>query len=608
MFRLSVLLLLAGPGALVTAPQAQHAPRAQRAPRSPALTLARLKQASTLPAGSIGLEYDPLAYEQLAELHRLHASFTLDDLPLPGGETIDVELLPVDVLEPGAEAVVMKRHGEVLRLAPRVLSFSGFTSSGGPAFLGVSEEAWNGYVVVDGSVFFLSPGEHALPGEVVLSGASSSAGAMADFCGLNGLTPPPPSVEQAVATPWLRTANVFVEADNRVRDRFESDQACVDYVTLLYTAVSEIYRRDVGVRLRIPDGYLRVWDVVPPWGTITALGNIDRVHSWWNSTANPLHDIPRASVTVLTSPVMGGVARGVGGLCDNTRAFQLASIAGRFPYPIQHRSRDNWDLFVVAHELGHTFGSMHSDLYSPPIECADGSGPDFGTIMSYCHIDYGVAGVGMRFHVREQQRIRSAFWNTDCLTFQQLVPGDYDADGDRDANDLAAAHGVAEQGFRSLSSEEVFDMDRDGDFDDADLQQLTWLAGDDSQATSSVRNGSGVNPDCYSAVTRPILGSNWLARVEADGVKRLTCVTVCLDALPGVDVGFGELLVRTAPFGGMVLLRDFSTSNGIASLHGIPLPLDTALVGLSAATQALVLEGSDGMHLCNAIDLVFGSW
>ena len=78
-----------------------------------------------------------------------------------------------------------------------------------------------------------------------------------------------------------------------------------------------------------------------------------------------------------------------------------------------HTDRYNWDLFVVCHEFGHTFGSPHSSLYTPPIECMDGSGPDSGTLMSYCHSIYGIARVGMRFHPREQQRIRTASADAD---------------------------------------------------------------------------------------------------------------------------------------------------------------------------------------------------
>jgi hypothetical protein len=151
-------------------------------------------------------------------------------------------------------------------------------------------------------------------------------------------------------------------------------------------------------------------------------------------------------------------------------------------------------------------------------------------------------------------------------------------------------------------------MDGDGDFDQADVDRLARLTGDDPRSSWTVRNGSGVNETCFAAVGRPILGTTWNTVVDAAGVGRDTCVTVCMEPLSGLKLPYGELLVRTAPYGGLVLLRDYSTSDGEISVHSLPLPFDLALVGLTASTQALVLEGSDGVHFCNAIDVTFGTW
>src|SRR6185436_12029646 len=173
---------------------------------------------------------------------------------------------------------------------------------------------------------------------------------------------------------------------------------------------------------------------------------------------NPLRSTPRAAVHVFTSPVFGGTSRGIDGLCGNNRAYEISSLSGTFPYPLVHSDRFNWDPFVVCHELGHTFGSPHSNLYDPPIQCVDGSGPDSGTIMSYCHTTYGMAKVGLRFHVREQNKIRSASADNTCLTSEVLTRGDYDGDGSITPLDLSALKAVLTQGFRSVASEEIFDM------------------------------------------------------------------------------------------------------------------------------------------------------
>src|SRR5262245_60258429 len=327
------------------------------------------------PRGVVTLGFEPDDYRRLAQRHASDVALTLEHLPLPGGIDVRLELRPVDVMEPGARAVIVQADGSETLLAPHVQCFAGYVEGGGPAFLGVTEETVEGYLSFAGELYFLSSGEVPRPGRASVVHWSQTAGQDEFSCGLaDGLRPSPPEPEPPrlrVVTPVLRTADIFVEVDNVFRSHYTSDQACIDYTTLLYTAASEIYRRDIGTRLRIPDRYLRVWNTVPPWGVITGFNQLVNVYTYWLSSANPLRNLPRAAVQVLPSPIFGGTARGTGGLCDNIRAYEIASVGGRFPYPTQHTGRDNWDLFVVCHELGHTFGSIHSADYDPPILCAD---------------------------------------------------------------------------------------------------------------------------------------------------------------------------------------------------------------------------------------------
>lgn len=164
---------------------------------------------------------------------------------------------------------------------------------------------------------------------------------------------------------------------------------------------------------------------------------------------------------MLTGPGIGGVAWTVGGVCYDPEGYEVSGIDGHFPYPIQHRSFDNWDLYVVSHEFGHTFGSPHTFDYSPPIECDDGTGPDHGTIMSYCAASFGLVGVGMRFHPRVQDLMRAYIPTRPCVAPMPFQLGDYDYDGDLDDADLAAFDAYLAQGFHSEGCVDAFDMDGD---------------------------------------------------------------------------------------------------------------------------------------------------
>lgn len=536
------------------------------------------------------------------------APFRFNDLPLPGGQRVALELRPVSALEPGARAEIVAADGSVSALEPGVRCFSGRVIGGGTAFLACSERELNGYLHQGGELYFLSTA-NAGSGRATLAHSSRLGTLDAGECGFQDLLAAPTGggTERALVSPALRTADVFIEADDEFRARFASDQDCVDYVSLLLTAASEIYRRDLGARLRIPDRYLRVWNTTPPWGPITSYANLKNVYTWWQSSQNPQRYLPRAAVHVLTSPVFGGTSRGVDGLCSTVRAYEISSLSGRFPYPRNHTDRYNWDLFVLCHEFGHTFGSPHSALYTPPITCTDGSGPDSGTLMSYCHLDYGIAKVGMRFHLREQQRIRQVM-DTVCLELQALAPGDYDGDGVLGAADLAALDEVLVQGFRSMGAEEVFDLDGNGRLDDVDHDLLGELVYAAPPAQIALRNGTGINPGCLQPLGNPVLGTVWQARILASGVGTSTVLVGYDLPLDGQRTTRGELLVRTLPLGGTKLFTSTALSDGVSALHSVPLPLDPALFGRTVSFQALILGGPSGDQYCNALDVVLSPY
>jgi hypothetical protein len=604
MFHEARLLPLLGLLLLSTVESAQERKLAAREIAAP---FERLSDSG--PRGSVTLAFDAGDHALFLEAHRSGVPLRLTGLPLPGGQEIELALRPVRAMEPGASAVVVQADGSRRTLRPSVATFAGSvqvagSASAGPAFLGITASQLHGYLVLDGETYFLSSGGQAR-GRATLAHPSQLGRLPASFCALDTSSRPPrPSVEhRGGGGPSVSIADVFVEADKAYRDLFASDQDCIDYSVLLLSATSEIYRRDLGIELAIPDGYLRVWNVVAPWGEIFDFDGIYAVQAWWTSAANPDRDIPRGTVHVLTEPVFGGVAWNIGGLCDNVEGYEVSSVFGSFPYPIDHTNDDNWDLLVVSHEYGHSFGCMHAFDFDPPIECIDGSGPDMGTIMGYCHLDFGVGGVGMRFHLREQEVMLAYTGSVGCLSEIPILPGDYDRDADRDFADLAAADDVLAQGFRSLGAEATFDMDDDGDFDAVDRDILAAIASGAPPASAVVRNGSGSNAECFVPIANPVLGETWSTRILANA-GRLTILVIYDLPSSGTFLPYGELLVATPALGGTFLLRHSAISTGTFASHDMAVPFDPTLSGLTAATQGIRFGGPSGPELCNAIDIV----
>ena len=558
----------------------------------------------------VTVSFDAGDHALLSHLHDTSSLVTLRGLPLPGGARVDLSLQPTSAMEPGARARVVGADGSESWLTPQVKTFFGHTPAGGAVFLGISPTQLHGYVEEGSSTFYLSAGGGNTSGRATIARSSlfdlASAG---EWCGFA----PPDSpfdqadlrrmeereggtVEKLGTGATLRTARIFIEADAQFRNAFSSNQDCADYCVLLTSAASSIYRRDIGSVFRIPDGYLRVWNSTPPWGQVSTFNDIQDVQSWWTSAANPDRTLGRTAVHVLTRPVFGGVAFNAGGLCNNQQGYEISSLNGFFPHPVQHTSSSNWDLIVYSHEFGHTFGSGHTFNYSPPIPCFEGSGPDNGTIMSYCHLEPGGNNnVGMRFHARVQDNLIQRFGSAGCLNPESIINGDYDADGDVDAADVATADAILAQGFVSRAANEVFDFDGDGDFDSLDRDLLDLVTSGLPPAEVVMYNGAGTNEECYFQLNDPLLGRTWSSQVFSFPQGTPSFILAYSEPTSGISLSTGELLVNP---GSNFLFSSVAVSDFFFGVHDVPVPLDPDLAGFTAYVQGFRLD-----QACNALQV-----
>ena len=125
-------------------------------------------------------------------------------------------------------------------------------------------------------------------------------------------------------------------------------------------------------------------------------------------------------------------------------------------------------------------------------------------------------------------------------------------------------------------------------------------------ASTTTRNGTGVNVPCFTNVTPPTLGGIWTSRVDHQhhhGASS-TIVVAYGDGVTGPVIRAGEILLDlTSP---KYFTHTVISSLGGANLHSIPVPNEVSLSGFNVATQALILGGGRA-ELCNAIDLVLGA-
>ncbi|MBL4698318.1 MAG: hypothetical protein JKX70_05750, partial [Phycisphaerales bacterium] len=214
-----------------------------------------------------------------------------------------------------------------------------------------------------------------------------------------------------------RIAGIAVETDWEFTDRLFSGNtnASAAYLVSLVGAISEIYERDMNVRLSIP--FLRVWgDNSDPYSS--AGDPLDQVLGEWNANMSHVDRTLTHYFTGRQDTSYGGVAY-LSVLCNTDFGYGVSAyLNGSFPYPLVDHNGGNWDVVVASHELGHNFGTSHTHNYSPQIDgcgtgdCSEAFG---GTIMSYCHsCSGGLTNIVLGFHPRVQDTIIAYMDSINC--------------------------------------------------------------------------------------------------------------------------------------------------------------------------------------------------
>lgn len=124
-----------------------------------------------------------------------------------------------------------------------------------------------------------------------------------------------------------------------------------------------------------------------------------------------------------------------------------------------------------------------------------------------------------------------------------------------------------------------------------------------ASALATVRNGSGVNTNCYSSTSLPLIGGTWTVEVDHSGHPgaTLTYILGYAGCATGPVIGAGELLINlTSP----KLFVSLKVSSGTSDTHSFAIPNDPSFSGAQATTQAVIFGGSP--ELCNAIDVTVG--
>ncbi|MBD9408316.1 pre-peptidase C-terminal domain-containing protein [Acidovorax sp. ACV02] len=219
-----------------------------------------------------------------------------------------------------------------------------------------------------------------------------------------------------------RRADIIIDSDYEFYQLKGTEAAAFNYAVDLFTYVGTRYQSEVSTRFNLKQIIIRT-STVGPWTATDTSSMLTQLRDYGNGGAyspQTWHHVHLLS----GKPAGGGIAY-VNTLGVPTYAYGVsASLAGNFT---PSNPQVIWDSVVVAHEIGHAFGSSHTHDYDNPavvpspntggaIDCCysgnatgqcgvalggagrygylpglssttgGGAGQSNGTIMSYCHL------------------------------------------------------------------------------------------------------------------------------------------------------------------------------------------------------------------------------
>ena len=207
---------------------------------------------------------------------------------------------------------------------------------------------------------------------------------------------------------------VYLECDYALFLNKQGTENTVNWITAVYNNVAALYENE---EINVLISEIFVWNIADPYSKSNAATAINQFR---NLRLSYNGDV--AHLISLGGNKLGGVAW-LNTLCTSY-GYAYSNIHNTYEeVPVY-----SWTVTVIAHEMGHTFGSNHTqwcgwpdgpidNCRTPEGTCSPGPQPENGgTIMSYCHLVPGV-GINMAngFGIHPGNRMRLRLASVNCL-------------------------------------------------------------------------------------------------------------------------------------------------------------------------------------------------
>lgn len=316
-------------------------------------------------------------------------------LDIPTKEPITLELIPINIFAPGYKVINANNETVAVNLG---VHYKGIIKGDPNSLVSINiiNGELSGFVSNSQGNFVLGKLQNST--QYIYYKDNELLGKPNFDCGVNDSDFKPmmeESIERSTSATSVacRAAQIYVEVDNAMyTDQGSNIGTATTFTNTLFAQVAVLYSNE-GIDIQISQ--VKVWNTVDPYTSATT-----------TATLLPLFDTQVGNAFngdlahLLSSRFVGGGMAG-GGLCSKGKA-----VSGNLTTTVTNVPTYSWNVNVVAHEMGHNFGSPHTHSCTwpggpidncAPVEdgaCSPGPAPNNGgTVMSYCHL----TAAGMNF-------------------------------------------------------------------------------------------------------------------------------------------------------------------------------------------------------------------